>query len=109
MYMADVIPVFQGRKLSCFFLRNLFHSLMTPFLVIIIVLLNFGVSYLWVNHHNEIFSITHSIDIFKKYLRASLSAQWLRACLLMQGTRVRALVWEDPTCHVATGPVSHNY
>ncbi|KAJ8785576.1 hypothetical protein J1605_007173, partial [Eschrichtius robustus] len=23
----------------------------------------------------------------------------------MQGTRVRALVWEDPTCRGATGPV----
>ena len=34
-------------------------------------------------------------------------AQWLRICLLMQGTRVRALVWEDPTCRGATGPVSH--
>ena len=41
--------------------------------------------------------------------RASLVAQWLRICLLMQGTRVRALVWEDPTCHGATRPVSHNY
>ena len=40
---------------------------------------------------------------------ASLAAQWLRICLLMQGTRVRALVWEDPTCRGATGPVSHNY
>ena len=40
---------------------------------------------------------------------ASLVAQWLRVCLLMQGTRVRALVWEDPTCRGATGPVSHNY
>ena len=40
---------------------------------------------------------------------ASLVAQWLRVCLPMQGTRVRALVWEDPTCHGATGPVSHNY
>ena len=40
---------------------------------------------------------------------ASLVAQWLRICLLMQGTRVRALVWEDPTCHGATRPVSHNY
>ena len=39
---------------------------------------------------------------------ASLVAQWLRVCLLMQGTRVRALVWEDPTCHGAAGPVSHN-
>ena len=39
---------------------------------------------------------------------ASLVTQWLRVCLLMQGTRVRALVWEDPTCHGATRPVSHN-
>ena len=45
----------------------------------------------------------------KETRRASLVAQWLRICLLMQGTRVRALVWEDPTCHGATGPVSHNY
>ena len=29
-------------------------------------------------------------------LRASPVAQWLRICLPMQGTRVRALVWEDP-------------
>ena len=40
--------------------------------------------------------------------RASLVAQWLRICLPMQGTRVRALVWEDPTCCRATRPVSHN-
>ena len=41
--------------------------------------------------------------------RASLVAQWLRICLPMQGTWVRALVWEDPTCHGATRPMSHNY
>ena len=41
--------------------------------------------------------------------RASLVAQWLRICLLMQGTRVWALVWEDPTCRGATRPMSHNY
>ena len=40
---------------------------------------------------------------------ASLVAQWLRIRLPMQGTRVRALVWEDPTCRGATRPVSHNY
>ena len=40
---------------------------------------------------------------------ASLVAQWLRICLPMQGTWVRALVWEDATCHGANGPVSHNY
>ncbi|XP_007180713.2 cerebellin-3 isoform X4 [Balaenoptera acutorostrata] len=27
----------------------------------------------------------------------------------LYGTRVQALVWEDPTCRGATGPVSHNY
>ena len=41
-------------------------------------------------------------------VKASQVAQWLRVCLLMQGTRVRALAWEDPTCRGAAGPVSHN-
>ena len=27
----------------------------------------------------------------------------------MQGTRVQALVREDPTCHRATKPMRHNY
>ena len=45
----------------------------------------------------------------KMWYRASLVVQWLRICLPMQGTRVRALVWEDPTCRGATRPVSHNY
>ena len=45
----------------------------------------------------------------KEFNRASLVAQWLRICLPMQGTRVRVLVWEDPTCRGATRPVSHNY
>ena len=40
---------------------------------------------------------------------ASLVAQWLRICLPMRGTRVRALVWEDPTYRGATKPVRHNY
>ena len=46
---------------------------------------------------------------YKIKIRASLVAQWLRIRLPMQGTRVRALVWEDPTCRGAAGPVSHNY
>ena len=45
----------------------------------------------------------------ERHLGASLVVQWLRICLLMQGTRVRALVWEDPTCRGAAGPMSHNY
>ena len=35
--------------------------------------------------------------------------QGLRICLPMQGTQVRSLVQEDPTCHGATKPVRHNY
>ena len=34
----------------------------------------------------------------KKKVGASLVAQWLRIRLPMQGTRVRALVRDDPTC-----------
>ena len=49
------------------------------------------------------------LKVIKVVHWASLVVQWLRVCLLMQGTRVRALVWEDPTCRGATGPVSHNY
>ncbi|KAJ8797885.1 hypothetical protein J1605_017087 [Eschrichtius robustus] len=41
--------------------------------------------------------------------RTSLVAQWLRIRLPMQGTRVRALVREDPTCRGATKPLRHNY
>ena len=44
----------------------------------------------------------------KCYSRASLVAQWLRVCLPMQGTRFRALVWEDPTCRGAARPVGHS-
>ena len=48
-------------------------------------------------------------ELKNRLIGASLVAQWLRICLPMQGTRVRAPVWEDPTCRGATGPVSHNY
>ena len=50
----------------------------------------------------------YSKAVFKNDPGASLVAQWLRVCLPMQGTRVRALVWEDPTCRGVTKPVSHN-
>ena len=46
--------------------------------------------------------------IQKSTCGASLVAQWLRVCLPMRGTRVRALVWEDPACCGAAGPVSHS-
>ena len=38
-----------------------------------------------------------------------LVVKWLRIHLPMQGTQVRSLVWEDPTCHKATKRVYHNY
>ena len=40
---------------------------------------------------------------------ASLVVQWLRIRLQMQGTQVRALVREDPTCRRTTKPVCHSY
>ena len=43
------------------------------------------------------------------YLGTSLVVQWLRIRLRMQGTQVRALVWEDPTRRRAAKPVRHNY
>ena len=45
----------------------------------------------------------------KSELRTSLVEQWLRIRLPMQGTQVRALVREDPTCCGATRPMSHDY
>ena len=33
----------------------------------------------------------------------------VKNCLLRQGTRVQARVWEDPTCCGATKPMRHNY
>ena len=45
----------------------------------------------------------------KLKIGTSLVAQWLRIHKPMQGTRVQALVWEDPTCRGATKPVRHNY
>ena len=38
----------------------------------------------------------------------SLVVQWLRIHLPMQGTQVRSLVGEDPTCCRATKPLCHN-
>ena len=64
------------------------------------------------NNSQLLYFLLHKLGIppsLKINLWASLVARWLRVCLPMQGTRVRALVWEDPTCRGATGPVRHNY
>ena len=44
-----------------------------------------------------------------RVIGTSLVAQWLRIYLPIQGTRVRSLVRENPTCCRATKPVCHNY
>ena len=44
----------------------------------------------------------------KIFFWASLVAQWLRIHLSMQGTQVRSLVREDPTCRGAAKPMRHN-
>ena len=38
----------------------------------------------------------------ERHRGTSLVAPWLRIRLPMHGTRVQALVWEDPTCRGAT-------
>ena len=54
--------------------------------------------------------IAHKLQVLKEvFTWTSLVAQWLRIHLPMQGTQVRALVWEDPTCRGATKPTHHNY
>ena len=56
--------------------------------------------------HKHLFTVS----IYQDFSQGtSLVAQWLRICLPMQGTRVRALVREDPTCCGAAKPVPHNY
>ena len=57
---------------------------------------------------NTLEGINSRITEAEEQIRASLVAQWLRIRLPVQGTRVRALVWEDPTCRRAAGPVSHS-
>ena len=52
---------------------------------------------------------TMKFTFLKCTLGTSLVAQWLRIRLPMQGTWVRALGWEDPTCRGAPKLVHHNY
>ena len=63
--------------------------------------------FLWVPEKKP--SFTTAFSCIRSRYWASLLAQWLRIRLPMQGTRVRALVWEDPTYHGATKLVCHNY
>ena len=71
------------------------------------------ISSIFPNHNDmKLKSITER-KLGKKQTRGdywtSLVVQWLRIRLPVQGTQVRALVWEDPTWRGATKPVCHNY
>ena len=58
----------------------------------------------------EMNNITTMKEQIKNWIQgASLVVQWLRIHLPMQGTRVRALAREDPTCRGATKPMRYNY
>ena len=63
----------------------------------------------WIKKMWHIYTVEYYSAIKRNEMGASLVAQQLGICLPMQGTRVRALVWEDPTCRGAAKPVSHNY
>ena len=58
----------------------------------------------WTQYHKDV-KFVFKLDL----KRASLVVQWLRIRLPIQGTGVRALAREDPTCRGATKPVRHNY
>ncbi|KAJ8797868.1 hypothetical protein J1605_017070 [Eschrichtius robustus] len=64
-------------------------------------------------HHSDstisCLQVLYCVLLNIKTFGTSLVAQWLRIRLPMQGTRVRALAREDPTCRGATKPMRHNY
>ena len=63
-------------------------------------------------HEQGAYAGSHEFEILfllRNTLGASLVAQWLRICLPMQGTRVRALAREDTTCRGVNEPVCRNY
>ena len=54
--------------------------------------------------------LNRKVIFYKRvYWGTSLVAQWLGIRLQMQGTRVRALVQEDPMCCGVAEPVHHHY
>ena len=60
----------------------------------------------WGENPPHLHNLQHNL---KGSFGTCLVVWWLRICLPMQETRVRALGWEDATCRGATKPVHHNY
>ena len=69
----------------------------------------FQTTYAQKDYELESIKNSQNSTVKKQIIGASQVAQWLRIHLPMQGTRVRALVGEDPTYHGATKPMRHNY
>ena len=73
---------------------------------------NFGIKRLPINSKALKRSLNFSpIVVLTKSTDAgtSLVVQWLRIRLLMQGTWVWSLAWEDPTCRGVARSKCHNY
>ena len=67
-----------------------------------------GDTKLWVETIKESFERVLNNLVLERRWGTSVVAQWLRIGLPMQGTWVRSLLGEDPTCRGATKPVRHN-
>ena len=102
-------------------IKTWFHKWNEILLYLLVVLTDFRflchLKKLWVTEllnfteKNVILVLPFQVLILKitNIQQTSLVAQWLRIRLPMQGTRVWALVREDPTRRGATKPVRHNY
>ena len=60
-------------------------------------------------NNGPLINMTWNLILINWYCRDFPGGAVVRICLPMQGTRVPALVREDPTCCRATKPVRHNY
>ena len=104
--------IFPSVKALVWVSRGLGSSLVSCYLAMWHVFLPSGtrISHLSNKEHRFPSRSTKQRTVLKKETTGtSLVAQWFRIRLPMQGTWVRALVREDPTCRGATKPVSHSY
>ena len=64
----------------------------------------------WLGDHVAVFWFLFNVHILQHHLKGlSKIHQFLTICLTMKGTRVHALVQDDPTFRGATKPASYNY
>ena len=69
-----------------------------------------GITYIWTLKYKwTYFQNRNRLTDIEKTYGTSLVIQCWRVCLLMQGTQIRSLVQENPTCQGAAEPLNHNY